>query len=209
MRSVKLFANSAEACAPVALDDGRQAAVHCLLHRLDGLRCLSGKSRRQRRGFSMVECLVALVVLSVGMLGVAGLMLAGLRVAHGAMFRTQAVSLVSDMAERIRANPSAGSAYECATYGGAPSDHGCAPSDSAIGGNCSTAELAEDDLARWQRSANALLPLSPDTCSADVVYVTAGAPDEPARFRVSLSWLERGEALPIVYRSDLLLASAR
>jgi len=159
------------------------------------------------RGISLIECLIALVVLSLGLIGMARLMIEGLRVGHGALLRTQAVNLVSDMAERIRANPTGGAAYECASYGGGPSGHACAPTDSMLSTSCTNTELAEDDLARWQGTARVLLPLAPDTCAADVIYTSATAPDEPSRFRISVSWNERGEPQPSTYRSDLLLVS--
>ena len=61
--------------------------------------------RKGQRGFSLIEVLVALVVLSIGMLGIAALYVDSLRSGRTAIHRTQAVILVSDMAERIRANP--------------------------------------------------------------------------------------------------------
>lgn len=57
------------------------------------------------RGMSLVEVLVALVVLSIGLLGIAQVLIHGMRTSHAALLRTQAVNLVADMAERIRANP--------------------------------------------------------------------------------------------------------
>jgi type IV pilus assembly protein PilV len=157
------------------------------------------------RGLTLVECLIALVVLSMGLLGMAGLIIQGLRGGHGALLRTQAVNLVTDMAERIRANPAAGGAYDCSRYASGPTTRNCAPTDSTAGTNCTTTELAEDDLARWQQAARTFLPLGPDSCAANVEYAASPASDEPARFRVSVTWLERGEPLPSAYRSDLLL----
>jgi type IV pilus modification protein PilV len=55
-------------------------------------------------GFSIVEALVALVVLSVGMLGIAALYVESLRAGRSAVYHTQAVNLAADMADRIRAN---------------------------------------------------------------------------------------------------------
>ena len=105
---------------------------------------------KRNTGMSLIECLVALLVLTIGLMGMASLMLQGLRSGYLALIRTQAVNLVSDMGERIRANPGAAGAYDCATYTGGPSEQGCAPTDSASGTNCSSAQLAQDDLARWQ-----------------------------------------------------------
>ncbi|HVY81705.1 MAG TPA: type IV pilus modification protein PilV [Steroidobacteraceae bacterium] len=157
------------------------------------------------RGLTLIECMIALVVLAIGLLGMAGLILRGLRAGHDALLRTQAVNLVTDMAERIRANPAAAGAYDCASYTGAPRAQECASTETAAGANCTASELAEDDLARWQDAARAALPLAQATCAANVEYTAASAIDAPARYRVSVSWIERGEPELATYSSDLLL----
>jgi len=58
-------------------------------------------------GFTLVEVLVTMVVMSIGLLGLAGLQATSLRSNSGANFRTQAILYANDMAERIRANPAA------------------------------------------------------------------------------------------------------
>lgn len=55
-------------------------------------------------GFSLVEVLVALAVLSIGMLGVAALQINGVRANTGAYLRGQAVMIATDMSERMYAN---------------------------------------------------------------------------------------------------------
>src|SRR6266480_2630199 len=70
------------------------------------------------RGFTMIEMLVTLVVLAVGMLGVASLFGISLHSGSSAITRMQAVNLATDLADRIRANRRAGSAYN-----GAPADN--------------------------------------------------------------------------------------
>jgi type IV pilus assembly protein PilV len=59
--------------------------------------------RRALGGFSLVEVMVALVVLAVGLLGIAGLYVTTLKSGGGAIFRMQAVNLAADLADRIRA----------------------------------------------------------------------------------------------------------
>jgi type IV pilus assembly protein PilV len=162
---------------------------------------------RHARGMSLIECLVALVVLSVGLLGMAGLMLEGMRQGHVALLRTHAVNLVSDMSDRIRANPAAGSAYDCAAYARGPSERGCAATSSGSGTNCTAAELAEDDLARWVTQAGELLPLPRDEpCPANVDYVAPASTGQPARYHVSVTWRDPAEVALLTYGSDLLLA---
>lgn len=56
-------------------------------------------------GFTLIEIMVTIVVMSIGFLGLAGLQATALRSNSGATLRTQAVLYANDMAERIRANP--------------------------------------------------------------------------------------------------------
>ncbi len=57
-----------------------------------------------QRGLSMVEAMVAIVVLSIGVLGCGALQSGGLRVVQGSFYRAQAAQLATDMADRMRAN---------------------------------------------------------------------------------------------------------
>ncbi len=103
-------------------------------------------------GFSMVEMLVALVVLGVGMLGVASLFATSMRSSSGAISRMQAVNLANDLADKIRANPTAGSAYQAA-----------AANKDCVGGavgakSCSAANLAASDLYIWNQQIAATWP---------------------------------------------------
>jgi type IV pilus assembly protein PilV len=61
-------------------------------------------TRTLNRGFTLVEAMVGLVVLSVGLLGVAALQLSSLRANSSASYRSQATFLAYDIADRMRAN---------------------------------------------------------------------------------------------------------
>lgn len=94
----------------------------------------------RERGLSLIEVLVAIVVLSVGLLAMAGLQLTGLRASQGAGLRAQAATLASDMAERMRANLADASNYDI-NFG-----------DAAPGGT----SVREQDIAEWLRQIAAL-----------------------------------------------------
>lgn len=99
-------------------------------------------------GFSLLEVLVAIVVLALGLLGLAGLQITSLQGGHGAYLRAQAALLAYDMGDRIRANQADIDGYAHAS-GAAPA---CVDEPSTAG------SVAEDDLADWLNSLACLLP---------------------------------------------------
>lgn len=138
---------------------------------------------RAQRGITMVETLVALVVLSIGMLGIAALYVETMRSNRTAMVRGLAVGLVQDMSDRIRANARAQGAYDMAKYGGNPAVKGC-----VAGNNCTDAALAEDDLAWWKQAVLAQLPVP----TANVTFTAGGAANVPDRYTILVTWTEPG-----------------
>lgn len=147
------------------------------------------RTHRTARGFSMIEALVALVVLSVGMLGIAGLYVESLRSSRTALTRTNVVNLVNDLADRIRSNRLAGNSYALAV-GDTPDEAGC-----VVDNNCTAADLAQDDLARWVVAVRAALPKREDGSdpSTSVVYDAADTNGDPDQFTLNVSWREPGQ----------------
>jgi type IV pilus assembly protein PilV len=92
------------------------------------------RRRYPEKGFTLIEALVALVVLSVGLLGVAGLQLVGLRGNLSAASRTQANYLADDIIDRMRAN------YAAARNG---------EYDVALGATLAGATTAAVDVQAW------------------------------------------------------------
>lgn len=144
-----------------------------------------GTSRRLR-GFSMVEALVALVVLAVGMLGIASLYVVTLRSSGSAISRMQAVNLASDLGDRIRANRNGREAYAGAA---AANGDGCVGSTES----CNPAEMAAHDLFLWQQQITETLPGNP---TGSVVVSDATT---PRTYTITVSWSEPGEAEPLSY----------
>lgn len=88
-----------------------------------------GAKRARQRGLSLVEVLVAVVLLSIGLLGLAGLQASGMRVGLGSIHRSQAAQLAQDMIERLRANVAQAGAYNLALGDAAPPCAGMASCD--------------------------------------------------------------------------------
>ena len=115
---------------------------------------------RNVRGATLIEVLIAVLVLAVGILGLMGLQINGKRTTYEALQRSAAVSLAQDMMNRMRANPNVGSAsflndnYDTGSYSGDGVGGGqvSAPGKdcAAAGANCNQTELAAYDLANWE-----------------------------------------------------------
>ncbi|MDZ7770747.1 MAG: type IV pilus modification protein PilV [Woeseiaceae bacterium] len=131
------------------------------------------------RGFSLIEVLIALIILSVGMLGIAGLYVHSMQAGRTSMFRHQAVILAGDVADRIRANPMA-----AAAYAGAGADNSCVNG----GVNCTPAEMAAHDIFLWDQQAIDSLP------NGDVAVVYDNGVVPPT-YQITVSWDEPGENL--------------
>jgi len=65
----------------------------------------TGGPGSRQRGFTLVEVLVTVIIMSIGLLGVAGLQLASMRSNHSAYLRTQATLAAYDLVDRMRADP--------------------------------------------------------------------------------------------------------
>ncbi len=134
--------------------------------------------RRAQSGFSLIEALVALVVLSVGMIGIASLYGQGLSASRTALYRTVAVNLAAEMADRIRANR-----LGRASYTGAGAARPCGPGG---GTNCTPAELAEYDVFLWRALVGQQLPAGVGT-----VTFAAGT---PPTYTIAVTWEDFGGA---------------
>ncbi len=98
-------------------------------------------------GFSMIELLVAVLVMGIGVLGISGLQLVSMQNNRGALQRAEAVQLAYDVLDRIRANPigaPVGTPYQIAVgdFPGGVID--------CTANNCTQAQMAAFDLGVWK-----------------------------------------------------------
>ncbi len=154
---------------------------------------------KKQRGISMVESLVALVVIGVGMLGIAGLYLNSLQASRSAKLRSYAVELSGSLADKIRANRDAGAAYDTSTYGGNPKTMSCDTK------TCLAADIAQDDLANWIADVKAQLP-GASSVKATVTVVDRSAPDLDS-YLISVTWREANSDIDYSYVLPLNLVN--
>jgi type IV pilus assembly protein PilV len=128
------------------------------------------------RGMTLIEVLVSLVVISVGLLGVAALQVVSLRNSQGSYLRTQATALADDIIDRMRANRTAAlnSQYNIA-FGQTVT----LPT---------TPTQAQIDLSQWKQALVTELPKTPTGGIADGRIVINGSV-----VTVTIRWGERGD----------------
>jgi type IV pilus assembly protein PilV len=146
-------------------------------------------------GFSLIEVLVALLVLSVGLLGLALLQATGLKFNNDSYMRTQATILAYDLIDRMRANKVAAdagkycttSASPCVTTA-APTPEGCGDTTSGCG---SAQQLAVYDVTSWYaRQKDYLAPGASPSSIARTTVTTAGG-QTVYQYTITMRWSER------------------
>lgn len=134
-----------------------------------------------QRGFTMLEILVTLFLLTMWLLASAGVQSASLQFNKAAQFRTQAVYFATDIAERMQANKTGATGGNYVFSGpvdGTPTD--CTTATSP----CSPVQLAAFDLDEWSDRVYAVLP----GATATITNITAG---NPATYQIVITWVDR------------------
>lgn len=130
-------------------------------------------------GFSMIEVMVSMILLSASMVGLAALQSNGTKYDHQAYLRSQAVIQTSDMINRMRANE-AGVMGGFYTVDPAPETENKDCGD--VNDFCTPQELATYDIVRWNELNNTLLPGGTGSITFDAAT---------AAFSVMVSWTEQ------------------
>jgi len=119
------------------------------LNRIGGrARCHASKGLAG--GFSLVEVLITVFVLSIGLLGIAGLQILSKQSTSEAIQRTTASFLTHDITERMRSNPTALNSYVGKTVGNGTIQ--TEPSPDCRTATCTDTQMAAHDLWEWEQA---------------------------------------------------------
>ena len=132
------------------------------------------KSPSRQSGFTIIEAMISLVILTFGLLGVGSMVMKGLTMNHSSYLRSLAMQQAYDFADRARGNTvgvTAGN-YDTVTY---TANQTCTPCTSAA--VCTAAQMATYDKCYWNTQNETLLPLGRGT-------VTRSG----AEFVITVSW---------------------
>ncbi len=136
-------------------------------------------------GFTLIEVLIATLVLAVGLLGLAGLQATSIRNNLSAYNRSQATQLAYDMADRMRANkkesldPTTGNVITASTYLTIAPTAAVAQASCVTTVGCTGAQMAQNDLFQWNAALTGTMPGALGTIA---VVVATGV------FTVTVNW---------------------
>ncbi len=125
-----------------------------------------------QKGFTILEVLIAFVILAVGLLGIVKLQFLSKKFTHQAAQRTLAVSYADAIIERIRANPTALLSYTTSTTVGGESLAATSMPDCSRN-VCSASEIAQYDLQDWEHMMDGNSVMVDDKASSGLISAKA------------------------------------
>ena len=154
------------------------------LRRHSGRRMTTPHSPWQR-GISLIESLVAIVVMALGLLGILGVQMRTLADTQTGVRRAHAIRLIEDLSERIKSQPNAlghlgGYARAWDSSGALNTSINCKTNA------CTPADMVTYDLNRWMESVRAAMPLG----DATVFLPKNNSTTDPRQLAVMISWRE-------------------
>jgi type IV pilus assembly protein PilV len=141
-------------------------------------------NKRTQAGHGLIESMISIFVVSIGFLGFAGLQVNGLASANDSLFRSKAIYLSSQMADRVRANLPAVQAGSYNSLSGTGSNPGC------IATSCTVSQVAQNDFYEWSTEVAAVLPTGQGTvCKTATETACDGTGNN---YAITLTWTEKG-----------------
>ena len=136
---------------------------------------------KKKAGFTLIEVLIAMIILAVGLLGLAGLQATSLRNNKSAYNRSVATQMAYDIADRMRANytyakKSTGNVYVTTTTPSTSAVENCTNS------TCTPAQMALNDLYEWNQSIINSLPSTTAKPAKGIITIAGNV------FTVTINW---------------------
>lgn len=155
-------------------------------------------SKFLNKGFTLMEVLVALAVLSIGLLGMAGMQLFSLKSSHNAYLRTQATTAANELVDKMRANSAAAIAgnYDTTLASIPGTITNCQTT------NCLPNQLAQFELSQWKCALGNYESDTTCTTAANGIDLNSSLPSgdgsvvrdntDPNVITVTVQWIDRG-----------------
>jgi len=134
-----------------------------------------GKSKQQ--GSLLIEILITLMIMAVGLLGLASLQMISIKNINNSQFRTLATAYSYDMAERMRSNRTGVESDAYDAINGSETEPSCA--------SCSASEVAQRDAYEWNQMINQ------DVIDGGLPQGVGTVTKSGQLFAITISWQEQ------------------
>lgn len=142
------------------------------------------RAGRPEKGSTLLEVLIAVLVLSIGLLGVSGLHAASLRYIQGGWARAAVAGGMSSFAESVRSNPDASTTAYLLTSNYTAQRTAVASlteSTACTTGTCTPNDLAAEQLNNWRIALDRSMP-------GAAAYVSG---DRSTGYQATIIWFDR------------------
>ncbi len=153
---------------------------------------MPSQSFHKEAGATLIEVLIAMVVLAIGLLGLAGLQATSIQSNHSAYYRSQATLLASDLADRMRANRTEALTNAYLTN---------FPTSSA--NNSVSGTAAEKDIAEWLNRLAVTLPDGTGKVEKDNALITISIRWNDTRGQIRASGDNNTHTQIFAYRTEI------
>ncbi len=143
-----------------------------------------------QQGFGLLEVLITVLILGLGLLGLAGMQVTSLNYNNSAYYRGQATLLSYDMADRMRANQGSLASYLIAATG---AELAVGPSASCRDAGCNSATMARSDVIEWTQALDRALP-----GGQGAITLTSGT------YTINVTWTETSDGNARTFQMDFL-----
>lgn len=155
----------------------------------------------QQRGITLIESLIAILVTALGILGILGVQMRTLTDTQTSVRRAQAMRLIEDLSERLKAHPNA--LLNVGSYASTwtnPSTAPTAPATDCATTACTGTQLTTYDVATWIGAVQRTLPLGDAT-----IFLAPGDTDATNRRQlgVMIRWRENERTTDSSYKNDI------
>ncbi len=130
-------------------------------------------------GFTLIEVLVSMIILAVGLLGLANLQVFGLKNSQSSFNRSQASLLAYDIADRMRANITEARKFSTSAYI-TTTTPSVQTACNEVSTSCTTGKMAQNDLYQWKETLSTTLPSG----TGSIAYTNS-------IYTITVSWVEK------------------
>lgn len=164
--------------------------------------CLNAGYRSRQSGVSLLEVLIAILILSFGMLGMLGLIINSLKLTSSSNYRTIAAQQAYSMADTLRSNVLILAKFQ--------SPSGAAVANCLEAAGCTQDQMYVTDFSMWTTRLAAMLPAGSGTVCSDATpsdgdpgnwQCDAVALNPTGPFVVKVCWIE-GQSWQVTTAAD-------